>query len=125
MTAIQLFWAGNKVPQGYEEIEITWNTNQLVEEVIVPNYYPNEDKTEELNLFAPVKKGQILYHEAYWDFHPKESGDLDLGLNIFVFLDPSEIVQKDRESWGYAENISLWGIAPTTLSYWIKKVDEE
>lgn len=123
MTAIKLFWTG-KIPDGYEDFHITWNTEWFINEIIIPNYYPNQDKTEELKLFAPIEKGEILYHEAYWDFHPKESGDLDLDLNLFVFLDPSEIVKEDREDYGYGENIGLWGIAPTTISLWLKKVDE-
>lgn len=125
MTAIKLFWTENKIPRGYEEFEMTWNTELLVEEVIIPNYNPNEkDKLEELKLFAPVEKGEILYYEAYWGFHPKESGDLDLNLDIFALVEPSEIVKEDREDYGYGENISLWGIAPTTISLWLKKVDE-
>jgi hypothetical protein len=123
MTAIKLFWTG-KIPHGYESLDIFWNTEWFINEIIIPNYYPNQDKTEELKLFAPIEKGEILYHEAYWDFHPKESGDLDLDLNLSVFLDPSEIVKEDREDWGYGENIGLWGIAPTTISLWLKKVDE-
>jgi hypothetical protein len=124
---IELFWTGNKIPRGYEEFEISWNTEQFVEELIIPNYNPNEkdDKLEELKLFAPVEKGEILYYEAYWDFHPKESGDLDLNLDIFALVEPSEIVKADREDYGYGENISLWGIAPTALRHWIKKMDED
>lgn len=126
MTAIELWWTGNKIPRGYEEFEMAWNTEQFVKEVVIPNYNPNEkDKLGELKLFAPVEKGEILYYEAYWDFHPKKSGDLDLELSIFVFIDPSEIVKEDREDWGYGENISLWGIAPTSLRHWIKKIDED
>lgn len=125
MTAVELWWTGSKLPREYEEIELYWNTEKFLQEIIIPNYYPNEDKTGELTVFAPVEKGEILYHEAYWGFHPKESGDLDLELSIFVFIDPSEIVKKDRESYGYGEIIGLSGIAPTTLKKWLKVIERE
>ena len=124
VTAIQSWWTGNKIPCGYEEIDLYWNTEKFLQETIIPNYYPNEDKTGKLTVFAPVEKGEIFYHKAYWGFHPKESGDLDLELSIFMFTEPSEIMAQDRESYGYGEIIGITGIAPTTLKKWLKDIEE-
>lgn len=126
MTAIKLWWTGSKIPREYEKIELYWDTEKFLQEIIIPNYFPNEDKTGKLTLFVPVKKGKILYHEAYWGFHPKELGDLDLELSIFEFIDPSEIIkEEDRESYGYGEIVELYGIAPTTLKKWLKVIEQE